>query len=77
MEPNRSSPAFWRELAWIAPVLLAVLVLPPVLTLFDVPRTVFGVPVLLVYLFCVWVIALVASFCVARMSLRDSQPGGD
>ena len=75
--PDRPAPADWRELAWIAPVGTAVLFLPPVLTLFDVQRTVFGIPVLLIYLLCVWVGAIAVSALVARRSLRGAGRSGD
>ncbi|MEO1192555.1 MAG: hypothetical protein AAFY02_12410 [Pseudomonadota bacterium] len=66
MESETPGPPIWRELRWISPLLLAVLIVPPLLTVFHQPLTLFGLPLLLIYIFGVWVLAIAVCALVAR-----------
>lgn len=50
----------------LLPVAGALALLPPILTLFDQPLTLFGVPLSVVYIFSVWAALIVASVLIAR-----------
>ena len=53
--------------------LMAVLVLnPPFLTIFDIPRTLLGVPVLYIYLFACWAV-LIALAAIAIESTGEDK----
>ena len=54
------------------PVVGAMLVMPPLVLLFDVQVVVFGVPLIVAYLFGTWLALIVASFV-----LRKRLPHGD
>jgi hypothetical protein len=64
-----------RDLLVALFVLGVVLLSWPLLTVFNHPRAVLGVPLLVLYLFAVWAAIIVALFCVARRSPEG--PGGD
>ena len=55
-----------RDAASVLPVLGAFLLMPPVITLFTGARTVWGVPLIIVYLFGVWLALIVAAALLAR-----------
>jgi hypothetical protein len=57
-------------------VLTFVLLTPPIVTIFNVPVLVFGVPLLHLYCFAVWLIAIVIGARLAAR-LRDDERGGD
>ena len=48
------------------------LLMPPLLGLFDESRYLFDIPLLLVYLFAVWLIGILLTALVARRLLRES-----
>ncbi|MFT6658949.1 MAG: hypothetical protein ACJAZW_002119 [Maritalea sp.] len=52
--------------AFFLPVLGAILVLPPIVILFDVKVSVFGFPLIVAYMFFVWLFLIVASFVLTR-----------
>ena len=54
------------------PVVGAMLVMPPLVLLFDVQVDVFGVPLIVAYLFGTWLALIAASFV-----LRKRLPNGD
>ncbi|WP_306118831.1 MULTISPECIES: hypothetical protein [unclassified Roseitalea] len=77
MDPDRSRAPFWTEMRWLVAVLAAILMLPPVLPLLDRPVTVFGLPLLPVYLFAVWAVAIALCAIASRHALRASgKPDG-
>ncbi|MFT4792997.1 MAG: hypothetical protein ACJAVR_000646 [Paracoccaceae bacterium] len=51
----RLKPRRAQALAAVVPVLGAFLLMPPYITVFAAPETVFGVPLILAYLMVVWV----------------------
>ncbi|MEQ8401836.1 MAG: hypothetical protein RIB53_15640 [Roseitalea porphyridii] len=79
MEPDRLPSAFWAEMRWIVPALAVLLLMPPVLGLFDRPATVFGLPLLPVYMFAVWAAAIGLCAAMSRRALphrqRPERPG--
>ena len=66
MERDPSGAPLWAEMRWIVPAAAAVLLLPPVLTLFDAPIRLFGVPLLPLYIFAVWAAAIILCASTAR-----------
>jgi hypothetical protein len=52
-----------------------VLLTPPILTIFDVPLTVFGIPLLYLYCFAVWLAAIVLGGRLARRMEPHPAPG--
>jgi len=61
-----------REAALVLPILGVVLLMPPVASLFATDGTLFGVPVLLVYVTIVWAGLILGAALLAR---RLSMPG--
>lgn len=59
--------------AFFLPVLGAILIMPPLVLLFDVQADVFGIPVIVAYLFSVWLFLAIASFVLTR-KLRRTEP---
>lgn len=58
--------------AFFIPVLGAMLIMPPLVLLFDVQIDIFGVPLIVAYLFTTWLALIIASFV-----LRKRLPNGD
>lgn len=52
--------------AFFLPVLGAMLVLPPIVMLFDVNVSIFGIPLIVGYMFFVWLFLVVASYILTR-----------
>lgn len=69
MEPDRAPTALWTEMRWIVPALTALLLMPPVLGLVDRSATMFGVPLLPVYMFAVWAAAIALCAIVSRRAV--------
>ena len=75
MDHDPAASTLWVELRWILPVATAVLLLPPVLALFDTPRRLFGLPLLPLYIFAVWAAAIVLCAVAARRAAsRPARP---
>jgi hypothetical protein len=80
--PKVASEGRLAERAAVLTVGALVLLAPPILTIFDVPVLVFGIPLLHVYCFTVWLAAIACGCWLAsRMggeatsSRPGSQPG--
>lgn len=59
-------------------VLALLLLTPPILTIFDVPVLVFGIPLLHIYCYSVWLLAIVAGAWLAtRLNAGQGGSGGD
>jgi hypothetical protein len=54
------------ERALVLTVVTLILLTPPILTIFDVPVTVAGIPLLHVYCFATWLVAIVLGGWLAR-----------
>lgn len=52
--------------AFFLPVVGAMLVMPPIVMLFDVDANVFGFPLIVAYMFAVWLFLVVASLILTR-----------
>lgn len=63
--PDPGTPRL-RDAAAVLPVLAVFLLMPPVITLFAGAHTVWGVPLIVVYLFGVWLALIVAAALLAR-----------
>ncbi len=63
--PSPAGPRL-RDTAALLPVLAAFLLMPPVITLFTGARHVLGVPLLVAYLFGVWLALIIAAALLAR-----------
>lgn len=55
-----------RAAAALLPMLAVFLLMPPVITLFTGPRHVLGVPLVVAYLFAVWLALIVGAALLAR-----------
>lgn len=63
-EESRTQGA--RDAATVLPFVAALFVTPPLVHIFAVPGTVFGVPLILVYLFSWWAGVIGCAFVVER-----------
>jgi len=61
-----------RELALIAPLLGALLLMPPMTWLFSRQVHIFGIPLLALYILCVWVGLIVVAMVLAA-KLKNSE----
>lgn len=75
-----------EEAVFIVPVFGALLLLPPLLNLFNTRTLLFGVPLEVLYLFLVWVVLIACSFIISASMPRprpnspvgmESQAEGD
>ena len=67
-----------EDVAFLVPFFGAVLLLPPLLNLFEGLRTPFGVPVEVVYLFGVWLLVIVAAVLLSRRrQFREAAPAAE
>ena len=57
--------------ALVLPVFGAILIVPPFLGVFNLPVTVFGVPIVAIYLFSIWVGLIGATAFLSRRLGRD------
>lgn len=64
------------DLKWALPVTLVILLMPPVLLLFDRPVLIGGIPLLHAYLFLVWMVFIAATAWLARRLARAGEGGG-
>jgi hypothetical protein len=64
--------------AFVLPVAAFFLLTPPILGIFNQPVPVFGIPLLHVYCFAVWLIAIAfGGFLASRMAAEGEAPGGE
>ncbi len=61
------------DLCWFLPLVGLFLLMPPLLGLFGERRFLFGIPLLLAYLFAVWLIGIVLTALAARRLQRESR----
>lgn len=62
------------DLAVLAPVLVFMLLVPPLIGLFAVETSVFGAPMIVVYLFGVWLLAIVIAAFISRKARALEPP---
>lgn len=65
------------EYAAFLPVLGAFLLLPPILALFSGSQTLYGVPVIVIYIFSAWAMLIVCAARLSRLLRRDGQQATD
>ena len=62
----------YREAALIVPMLGLFLLLPPFIGLFSNGKTLFGIPLILMYIFMVWIcLILITRFLASRLIQND------
>lgn len=74
MKKRSTDPARVHDAARLLPLLGAILLMPPVITLFVANVNIGGVPLIVVYLFCTWLTLIV---CAAWLSRRLAAPPSD
>jgi len=55
-----------QDFSWLLPLVGLFLLMPPLLNLFDRPLFLFGIPLLLIYLFAIWLVGILLTAWVAR-----------
>jgi hypothetical protein len=66
----------WTDRAFVLPVAAFFLLTPPILAIFNAPTLVFGIPLLHVYCFAVWLVTIACGGWLARrMIAADDTPG--
>jgi uncharacterized membrane protein YraQ (UPF0718 family) len=64
--------------AVVLTVVTFFLLTPPILNIFNLPALIFGIPLLHVYCFAVWLAAVACGGWLAtRMAAQDGEPGAD
>ncbi|MCB1486870.1 MAG: hypothetical protein KDJ88_05355 [Bauldia sp.] len=66
MTPASTPETRLADRAFVLPVLTLLLLTPPIITIFDVPVFLFGIPLLHIYCFGLWLAAIVAGGLLAR-----------
>jgi hypothetical protein len=61
-----------RDAILVTTVFGALLLIPPILPFFDQPRSVFGAPLILVYVFSVWLALIGLTWWLSRRLPMDS-----
>lgn len=73
VEPRREGR--YSERALVLTIATVILLTPPILTIFDVSILIFGVPLLHVYSFAVWLAAIGFGFLlIRRMTAEEAAP---
>jgi hypothetical protein len=73
MSPGRR----YRDLAWILPLAGLLLFMPPYLRILSRDDQLFGIPVLHIYIFVLWLVGIILSAMVSRRLVRELAPGHD
>lgn len=66
MRRPSADPRAAHDAAKILPVAAALLFLPPFILVFAAPVTVAGVPLIVVYVFSIWLVIVLAAWLVSR-----------
>ncbi|MEQ8332124.1 hypothetical protein [Nisaea sp.] len=69
--PSRA--AKFRDAAFLLPLAGCFLLMPPVIDLFSVKASLFGIPVIVAYIFGLWSALILVAFWFSRR-LRDPEP---
>lgn len=67
----------YADLRWALPIAMVVLLMPPVLLLFDRHVLIGGIPLLHVYLFVVWLAFILATRWLARRLTKSTEPADE
>lgn len=65
------------DMATILPVMTILLFMPPLILVFATPRTVFDVPLIVIYLYFVWALVILVNFVVVRKMTRAGKESGE
>ena len=68
-----STAAKFRDAAFLLPLAGCFLLLPPVIDLFSVRASLFGIPVIVAYIFGLWSALILVAFWFSRR-LKDPEP---
>ncbi|MDF2094442.1 hypothetical protein [Aquibaculum arenosum] len=61
-----------RDAAVVLPFAMAALLLPPLVLVFARPTLVAGIPLIILYIYSVWALAVLSAFLIARhLDLRE------
>lgn len=74
MDGGESDGQGARDAATVLPFVAAVLLMPPIVLIFAAPVLVGGIPLIVVYIFGVWVAVILAAFLAARRLARPRGP---
>ncbi|MEW9613498.1 hypothetical protein AB3G45_06640 [Shinella sp. S4-D37] len=66
MKARQSDGQRFRDLAVLLPIATALLLIPPLIRIFATPAMLGGIPLIVVYIFAVWAVAIVVAAIVAR-----------
>lgn len=73
MEARPASPRV-RSAAVLAPIAGLFLLMPPFILLFATPRMVFGIPLVVLYMFGVWALLIAVTWQLTRrLAARDAE----
>jgi len=61
----------WQESALIAPILGVFLLLPPFISVFSINMSVFGIPLIILYIFIVWIFLILVTRYLAHKLIQD------
>jgi len=61
----------WQESALIVPILGIFLLLPPFISVFSINMSVFGIPLIVLYIFTVWIALILVTRFLAQKLMRD------
>lgn len=75
MEEKDTGRLSVRDAAAILPFIATFLLAPPIILIFAKPVIVAGVPLIVVYLFCVWAAAILCAMMVARRLAAEEDMG--
>jgi hypothetical protein len=77
--PTSPTPPEGRvtDRAFVLPLLTLFLLTPPIITIFDAPVTIAGIPLLHVYCFGMWAAAIVAGRFMAKKIARSATAAPD
>ena len=64
----------WQEAALIVPLLGLFLLTPPFISIFSIKVSIFGIPLIVLYIFVVWIsLILTTRFLAARLGRDDAE----
>lgn len=77
MESWESRTQGTRDAATVLPFVAVFLFLPPVILVFAAPALIFGIPLIVVYIYGVWAAVILAALLLARRLERAEREAGD
>lgn len=74
---RRTGPERLRDAAVILPFAAVLLFAPPMLSIFAAPVRLWGLPLIVIYMFGAWALVVLAAALLARRLPRRDLPEGD